>query len=289
MLDELCQNLEQLSGSITDLILSQNNITDKGMLILMSYLMKWKSLRFINLSYNDKITDTSVPLIKDAIIDSSAIDDVNIFATAVSNFYECKVATAIKAIKHGYPELKCPDHAITDVMMAEICTAIKSHGCKNLVLIDLSRNRLESKGVILLMNMLGEFNSRVESLILRWNKMDDEFVESLGEFIEKSSSIKNIDLTSTGVTDTGIKILVPYLMANSSLEIVDLSFNRSIRDFSVPLLLEAVKHSHLQEVVIRNTSISAACRVELSDVLLIPVEARTVLIKSNTKSAAKGC
>ena len=81
-------------------------------------------------------------------------------------------------------------------------------------------------------------------------------MESLGEFIQNSKTIVNINICNNKITDNGIEILLPYLIGNEMLKRCDISFNRGITDNSVPLLVEIIKNSSIEDIIILRTSIT---------------------------------
>jgi len=58
-----------------------------------------------------------------------------------------------------------------------------------------SENNISSKGASLLFNTLKVCKSSVETIDLYDNQLDDDCIESLGEFIQNSQAIENIDIS----------------------------------------------------------------------------------------------
>ena len=81
-------------------------------------------------------------------------------------------------------------------------------------------NKISSKGASLLFNTLRKRKSIVETINLSSNELDDDCIESLGEFIQNSHTIKNINISGNNITDKGIEILLPYLIGNIALKIL---------------------------------------------------------------------
>ena len=70
------------------------------------------------------------------------------------------------------------------------------------------------------------------------NEFDDNCMKSLGEFIQNSQIIEDIDIGDNKITDKGIEILLPYLIGNIVIKFFDVSYNIGITNKSVPLLNE---------------------------------------------------
>lgn len=89
------------------------------------------------------------------------------------------------------------------------------------------------------------------------------------------------------ISDNGVKLIIDALYGNTTLLILDLGLNVAITIESLPLIEDIAKQSHLRQVDLAGTSISAQEVVNLHRLLQTPVEQREVPIKSSTKSAKK--
>lgn len=87
-LDDNCiQSLGELladNESIEDIFLGGNMITDKGINILMTYLLRNKNLKNLNLSKNKGITNASIKALKDIIFETN-IEGLDLSGASVSN------------------------------------------------------------------------------------------------------------------------------------------------------------------------------------------------------------
>ena len=114
-------------------------------------------------------------------------------------------------------------------------------------------------------------------------------MESLGEFIKNSRTIKNINIGYNRITDKGIEILLPYLIGNVTIDKIDIFGNKGITDESVPLLKEIIQKSNIKDIDINGTSITKEGKEEIKTSLKIPIDEKEIplITIGNVKSAAK--
>lgn len=85
----------------------------------------------------------------------------------------------------------------------------------------------------------------------------DEAMDSLGGFIQTSSSLTQLALIGSGITDKGIDILSHYLSNNKTLRSINISQNLGITDRSLLPLSQLVEATLIEDVLTSNTSITA--------------------------------
>lgn len=68
-------------------------------------------------------------------------------------------------------------------------------------------------------------------------------------------SINAIGLSNTQISDTGIKILTPYLESNKTFKRLFIAGNEGITDRSIPFLVKMVETSSLDDIDIDGSSI----------------------------------
>jgi len=124
---------------------------------------------------------------------------------------------------------------------------------------------------------------------LNQNNLDDNCIESLGEFIQNSQTIKNIYIGDSKITDKGIELLLPYLIGNITIKKINICGNKGITDKSVPLLKEIIQKSNIEYINISGTSIRKEEREEIEIALSIPIDEREIplITIGNVKSASK--
>lgn len=146
---------------------------------------------------------------------------------------------------------------------------------------------MTSKGVSALLNILKKYDSVVSMLDLSWNPLKDEFIKSLGEYLQDNENLERLVLTGDQITDNAICILSDCIAGNTRLKELSLDWNRGITDASIPYILEIAKRSSVTKLDTLYTSIADEKRQEVDNAIKLPNEQREIPIKSNAKSAAK--
>lgn len=119
------------------------------------------------------------------------------------------------------------------------------------------------------------------------NKIDDECLASLGEYLNVNHYLEGVSLGNNLITDQGIKTLSEYLIGNTFVKELGLNGNEAITEKSSSLLIDIVKGSCITEMFIAGTSLSDSCKKELPKLLKIPCDQRAIPTFSTSKSAAK--
>jgi len=88
------------------------------------------------------------------------------------------------------------------------------------------------------------------------NELNDDCMESFGEFIKNSKTIKDIDISNNKIADNGIELLLPYLIGNITIKKIGINDNNGITDISIPLLIEIIQKSSVEDIGIIGTSIT---------------------------------
>lgn len=120
---------------------------------------------------------------------------------------------------------------------------------------------MTSKGAVLLFDTLRQSNSVVSKLSVSHNQLDDEFMKSLGEYIQNNKSIEEIWLQNNKISDSGIEMLVPYFEGNNTLKRISIDGNVEITNNSIPFLVKMIKSSHVEDIGFAFTSITQSNRI----------------------------
>ena len=132
-------------------------------------------------------------------------------------------------------------------------------------------NFITSKGATLLFDTLKICKSIVV-LYIGWNEIDENCVESLGEFIKSCPTLKKLDLSgkifgdriSMGqLNDEFVKKLFPFIKGNKNLESIDFSNNEKITNESISYLVEIIETSNINDININKTSLSSSSIIHL--------------------------
>lgn len=120
------------------------------------------------------------------------------------------------------------------------------------------------------------------------NKIDDESLVHLGEFIEESKHIEIVKMSScNNITDNGVEILANSVIGNTTLNEIRLDSAGGITNKSVSVIVDMIKKSKITKFSVAFGAMDMNVQEQIEEALLIPIEKREIPIKSNTKSAAK--
>lgn len=125
----------------------------------------------------------------------------------------------------------------------------------------LGYNNITSKGGIYLFDNLNKHKSTISKINLFNNKINDECMESIGNYIKNNPYIEIINLDNYSfkrnqITDKGIEILSPYLEGNKTFKQFIFYFNKGITDKSIPILMKMIETSNITNIDIGSTSIT---------------------------------
>lgn len=151
----------------------------------------------------------------------------------------------------------------------------------------MSSNFLTSTGVNVLLKTLIEIRAPITILNLERNKINDDMMDMLCDFIIEIQSIEHIILSWCEITSTGVDKLSYAIIGNDSVKQIELIGNRNIDAASSKSLFEIAKSSCVTTLKITHTMVAALIETELNNLLSVPVDKREIAVKSSTKSAAK--
>ncbi len=115
---------------------------------------------------------------------------------------------------------------------------------------------MTANGVAILLNELTDKQINIQELYLSGSHFEDSLMKPLGEFIQNSKTIKLVDVGQNDISNKGIEILVPYIKDNIILKSLNLSNNPGINDESIPLLLNIINSSDIEQIDIAETFIT---------------------------------
>lgn len=102
---------------------------------------------------------------------------------------------------------------------------------------------------------LKENKSTISFLSLTQNNLDDEFMKSLGQYIQDNRYLVELNVAYNQISDKGIAILSDYMMEDVVLEKININGNRKVTDASIPVLIKMIESSHIGLIRYANTSI----------------------------------
>lgn len=122
---------------------------------------------------------------------------------------------------------------------------------------------------------------------LSCNELVEAHLHAVGRFIQNCSTLNHLLLNSCELSDESIELLSSYIIGTTSLEEIGFSNNEDLTEDSIEYLEDMVKGSYLKSIDISDTSIDEDDLHDLNELFEIPVEERSIPIKSSSKSAAK--
>lgn len=120
----------------------------------------------------------------------------------------------------------------------------------------LDRNQLSSSGASMLFDTLKVHKSTIETLWIQHNKLDDDCMKSLGEYMKVNKSIGYVRIGYNDVSDKGIDILSPYLIGNTNIKYFGLGGNKRMTDKSFETLSKIIKSSNIEGMNIKKSHLS---------------------------------
>lgn len=135
----------------------------------------------------------------------------------------------------------------------------------------LGNNNMSSNGLSILLEKLKERKVIAKELILHASKLDDESMIALGEFIKINKYVESINIDcNKNISAKGIEILMQSLEENTILKDLSIKEIESVTNASIPLLIKAIKSSHIDYLDVKYTQISP------NNVLVIPLSENTI-------------
>jgi len=188
------------------------------------------------------------------------------------------------------PDLDLFGRCINDGLVLKLGDMIKKKEINYLKEIDLSFNKITSKGVsILVDSLLQSKNENIIKIYIYSNNLDDNFIESLGELIKKNKNITHIDFSYNDITDKGIEKLSEYIIGNGSINYINLYGNWKLTDASSEVIKHMIKTSSILSIDLPDSNISEQNLDEIKELLEIPIEKREIplITFEDVKSASK--
>lgn len=97
----------------------------------------------------------------------------------------------------------------------------------------------------MILEALSQLKFPIKALDFSRNRLGDEFLIALGEFIQSNPSVEHIDIADTNVTDQGIEVFAPALFGNRSIQEIGLFRNDGITKKSIKLIMELIENTNI--------------------------------------------
>ncbi len=131
----------------------------------------------------------------------------------------------------------------------------------------LSNNKITSAGAKILFDSLKKDCCFIERIILNENKIGDECMDSLGEYLDGNIVTIGVYLAYNEISNIGIESLLHYFSKNNALKEFRVHGNKKINGESVNSFRNLIKNSIMEDINIWMTSIFPA-NIFNKDILL---------------------
>jgi len=283
---------------IGDIIKNSNNIIkevylpnyylkDNILKILRGYMVNHTSLKYLDFGHSrPKMSNICVEYLDD-IIKNSNIENISGLHDNYEYFFENLLNNFFRG---GSLNLNLYDKNINDDLVLKLSDMIKKKEINYLKEINLSYNKITSKGFSMLVDSLLESkNKNIIEIYMDGNNLDDSCIESLGKLIKKNENMSCIHLGCNYITDKGIEKLSEYIVGNVSIKSITLRGNDKITDVSSKVIKHMIKSSSVSSIYLNNTNVSKKNVDEIEELLEIPIEEREIPLTTfqDVKSASK--
>ncbi|XP_016886881.1 leucine-rich repeat-containing protein 34 isoform X2 [Cynoglossus semilaevis] len=275
----LCKSLQRLS-CVTDLDIKFNNITNAGITHLAELLQENSRVRTLDLSFNDILTHGAETLSR-SLKSNHTLLSLRLSGNKIGNEGSMHMASLLQ-VNDTLEELELSDCDLVNTHTHTHHEPIRSHhdqlhpavsqatqsvtalaiALKNnpaLRCIDISRPLLfshQEEWAEHWANMLA-LNSSLVELHLGKTGLTDTGTEKLTRGLRFNHSLRYLDLRCNHVTRDGVHHLTKMLRENQTLELIDLSSNR-IEDEGAEYLSEAITSPgcSLKELSVKSNNIT---------------------------------
>lgn len=119
----------------------------------------------------------------------------------------------------------------------------------------LGDNKITCNGTSLLFESLLKNRIKINKINIYANQINDDCMEMIGEYVKFNKDLSVLGLSYNHITDNGIEILSPFLIGLTSLRSFKLSGNKGITNESIPILINILQNSFIDDLVVQDTSI----------------------------------
>jgi len=262
------------SHSIKSLCIKNSNLTNHHIKILSQCLAKngiIKSLSFKKCKF--LTNDCNNYLIE--ILNETLIDYINFDESNITNISTLEPLLINNFFKNKNKVIIFEDQGINDNTLNFLSDSIIKNNVNFIEVIDISRNKITSKGISILFKSLFESkNENIKLIHIQQSNLDDSFIVDLGKIIKQNKNIIVIDLSNINISDNGIEILSEYIVGNTSIRSLYLCGNKGITNKSYSEIIYMLETSYIMNMNVDFTEISKTNLIKIKEHSEIPIEER---------------
>lgn len=155
---------------------------------------------------------------------------------------------------------------LSDESMAYLGEVIKANPAIDSI--DLSHNNITSSGTIHIFCSIRS-TTAFAKINLGFNSLVDKCLEPLMKLLKNGLKIKNLDLTSCGLTNEAIYIISQGLEGDGNIELLNVSKNKGITIKSLDYLINHFRKSAISNIIINETEIDSRRTPELINIMKV--------------------
>lgn len=161
--------------------------------------------------------------------DDDAAEDMNAGVAPYPAMAEADLAAAVEIAggSGASGEVVLTDRGLKGRQVLSLREPLANWAAASIVHLDLSRNRLRDKGASAVVKVLAG-NSSIKRLQLEHNGIGDPGAAALGDLLRKHASITDVNLRRNAFTDTGARALVVALHENHTIQLLDVTKNKTV-------------------------------------------------------------
>ncbi|XP_048578871.1 protein NLRC3 isoform X1 [Nematostella vectensis] len=271
--DVMCDVLDAINKSTSLMRLSlYTPVTSDELLIKLAETIEQRTLiEKLELYINRSLTHNAWSHFAEALSTNNSIKALQLYI----NKFNPNCDLINKALKENTSIKKLKLFKITTsyVLADEFIAALARTQLHepSLIDLDLSLNKISSKGAIAIAEMLSK-NQLLETFRLSFNQIGDEGAIAIANALKTNSTLKILDLTKNNIGNEGAKAIAEALMTNSTLKEFDLCDTNIGDEGAIAIANALMTNSTLKKLYLHDYGIRAVGAAALADMLYYNTE-----------------
>lgn len=215
----------QQNHQVRSLLLGTDGIGDDGTASIGELVESNSALQIIYLGCNG-ITETGTKRLAESLADNSSVEGLWLKRNPIGDSGAEEIAKLLTR-NHSIRVLDLVNTAIGDRGVGVLCNSLKSAHC-SIERMYLGGNAFSTYAASQLAEVL-RVNRRLHSLLLNVNALGDEGIEILTRGLADNSTLRELGVSSNGITACGLEPLMKSVMHHPLLTSLDLGYSPSTR------------------------------------------------------------